>query len=1181
MSKPKQLGPSASSADFIAKDLSPRAREAKVLDFWDRKNVFKRSLKARLKGKRMAKPFVFYEGPPSANGLPGAHHILGRAIKDTFCRYKAMTGFYVPRRAGWDAHGLPIELAVEQQLGITKRDIGHSISIKAYNEACRAAVTKYKKEWDKLTKDIGFWLDLDAPYITYDRQYIETVWQLLSRLYKKKLLYEGYSIQPYSPAAGTSLSQHELNQPGCYKEVKDLSIVVQFKIKDRTNEYFLSWTTTPWTLPANNALAVGSDVEYVRIQTINPYTFVPVVVILAARRMTTYFPPEGESKPITADFYKEHKVLPYKIIDRCKGSDLVGISYEQLMPYIPIRSPALQVYAGDFVTSEEGTGVVHIASTFGADDYALSKKECLPEVLVSRDGKTVPIVDESGRFVDEVVDFSGRYVKAAYGEQGESVDLSIAMHLKKSNQAFRIEKFSHTYPHCWRTDKPIIYYPVSSWFIKTTAYKKALIAHNKKITWHPKSMGAGRFGDWLEHLVDWNVGRTRFWGTPLPIWSTEDGTEQQCIGSYSALRRAVRRSMKAGIMTEDLPANFDPHRPYIDEVILCSTQGKRMYREEAVIDVWFDSGAMPYAQQHYPFRGGTKALASFPADFIAEGVDQTRGWFFSLHALGVMLFRRAAFKQVFVNGLLLDARGNKMSKRLGNMVDVSKLLNTYGADAVRWYFVSQAHAGDDVKFTETEIATTQRLFFGTLLNTYHFFALYANIDRFTYRVPCVWYEYREETDQWVLSALNTLVRNVRNFYEAYRASEAVRLIQCFVLDDLSNWYVRLNRERFWQAGTADDSPKKRAAYETLYECLFTVAQLMAPVAPFMAESIYQALRVFTDKKLKSRGASFPDSVHLCDFPTAKTTHINKKKERVMVHARKISSMAHAMRKKAHVKVRQTLVELEVYVFGRLGYALQNHKKEVGRIIAQEVNVAHVKLINGYEKYHIARKVKPVLWQLKQTFGEKIGEIVRKIGVLKPHEIEQLELQHSLELPGGMSLSSADGVEFYCDPAMKEEGDFLQKGDKDFLLRLNVKMDSLSLVEGFFRELSRKIQNLRKQKGFAVTDKIMLRIFANDWQIQNVLSNASPKEQPAALTARKNFLSTVQATIFIFEKEKEGLGNDCHALQLEVYMPRTPQEGGGIVKSLHTMYVSMQKDEMTSLVEPLRGTPTAHVPFLSS
>ena len=721
---------------------SLREREEEVLRFWEEKKIFQKATNRKRKGKggkvEEREDFIFYEGPPSANGLPGIHHVLGRTLKDVFCRYQTMMGKRVMRRAGWDAHGLPIELEVEKQLGITKEDIGRKVSVEQYNSACRRAVTKYKKEWDTLTRRIGFWLDLEKPYATHDKDYIETVWSLLAHLYRKGLLYKGHAIQPYSPAAGTSLSNHELNQPGCYKEVKDLSLVAQFKVKDTENDYLLAWTTTPWTLPANNALAVGTKLSYVKVRTLNPYTLQPIQVFLAKERLSAYFSPEGEGKPITEASHQADACLPYEIMGHYTGADLVGMSYEQLMPYIPLSAPALRVYAADFVTTREGTGIVHIAGTFGADDYKLCSRHGIPNVLVERAGKKAPIVDEQGRFVPEISDFAGRYVKAAYGASDEeSVDVSIVIHLKKANKAFRVEKFSHSYPHCWRTDKPIIYYPISSWFVKTTAYKDALIKHNKKIKWHPETIGTGRFGDWLKNLVDWNVGRSRFWGTPLPIWSTADGAEWKCVGSYAELRREVKKAMRKGFMDQELPVDFDPHRPYIDEVVLCSKDGQRMRREEEVLDVWFDSGAMPYAQpqprphQHYLFKEGKKPPPNFPADFIAEGVDQTRGWFFSLHVLGVMLFDQPAFKRALVNGLVLDGKGHKMSKRLGNTVDVSRLLDVYGSDAVRWYLISSASLGEDIKFTERELQAVRHGFFNTLDNVCSFFKTYAKIDGFS------------------------------------------------------------------------------------------------------------------------------------------------------------------------------------------------------------------------------------------------------------------------------------------------------------------------------------------------------------------------------------------------------------------------------------------------------------------
>jgi len=914
------------------KQLKLSAVDKDVLAFWKEADVFAKSMSERA-GKT---PFVFYEGPPSANGLPGIHHVMARAIKDLFCRYKTMQGFLVERKGGWDTHGLPIELQVEKELGIHKEDIGVKITVEEYNAACRKEVMKFKEVWDDLTVKMGYWVDLDDPYITFTNNYIETLWHLLQRLFDKGFLYKGYTVQPFSPAAGTGLSSHELNMPGTYREVKDTSITAQFKLVDE-DAFILAWTTTPWTLPSNTALAVGKNLDYVKVATFNPYTNEAVNVILAEKALGRYFNEEDQVES-AADLKLDEgkKKLPYAVIQSFKGSDLAGKTYDQLMPYAqPEEGKAFIIVTADYVTTEDGTGIVHQAPSFGADDMRTAQVHGIGALTM---------VDKQGRFTEEMGEFAGRPVKNFYDEENYvDVNVDIAVKLKKENRAFKVQKYEHNYPHCWRTDKPILYYPLDSWFVKTTAVKDKLVALNKTINWKPASTGSGRFGNWLENLVDWNLSRSRFWGTPLPIWVTEDKEEIRCIGSMQELQEEVRKSVAAGFMTEEIDDDFDLHKPYVDKIILCSDSGKAMTREPDLIDVWFDSGAMPYAQWHYPFS--TKNLDGlFPADFIAEGVDQTRGWFFTLHTIATMLFDNVAFKNVVSNGLVLDKEGNKMSKRLGNAVDPFTTIETYGADATRWYIISNSQPWDNLKFDLNGIGEVQRKFFGTLMNTYSFFALYANIDEFTYEEADIEINQRPMIDQWVLSLLNTLTIEVEAAYEDYEPTKAARAIQGFVTDNLSNWYVRLSRRRFWKGEYAKD---KVSAYQTLYTCLDTLSRLMAPIAPFYSDYLFRQLNTVSQKHEAI-------SVHLSSFPKAESAVINKELEREMLLAQDVSSLVLSLRKAETIKVRQPLQRILLPVDNEATKKALNNMKQ---LILSEVNVKDIEFVDSTESV-VTKSIKP-------------------------------------------------------------------------------------------------------------------------------------------------------------------------------------------------------------------------------
>lgn len=1071
--------------------LSLSSIDREVLELWKREDPFEASLKWREGAPR----FIFYEGPPSANGMPGIHHVMARTIKDIICRYKTMEGFLVDRKAGWDTHGLPVEIGVEKKLGITKADIGTKISVDEYNEACRKEVMKYTAEWRKLTSEMGYWVDLDHPYITYDNRYIETLWYLLKQLFEKDLLYKGYTIQPYSPAAGTGLSSHELSQPGAYRDVKDTSCTALMEIIDPAEElqghgtaYFAAWTTTPWTLPSNMALAVGSGIDYVAVQTFNPYSLEPITVMLAEPRLAAYLSPEGEELPMEAP-EKGSKVMPYRIVARYKGSDLVGLRYKQLFTWVKPNEGALRVVAADFVTTEDGTGIVHIAPTFGADDNALGKKEQIPGMmLIDKGGKEVPMVDPEGKFytledldphfLEERVDvaqygvYAGRYVKNAYLDKpsdADSLDIDLCMALKERGQVYRIEKFTHSYPHCWRTDKPILYYPLDSWFIRTTAVKERLIELNKTITWKPESTGTGRFGQWLENLQDWNLSRSRYWGTPLPIWHNEDYSELKCIGSVEELSREIDLSVEKGLMksnpladrgfvvgeyTNENYERIDLHRPYVDDLILCDSKGQPMVRETDLIDVWFDSGAMPYAQLHYPFehREMVDERSYFPADFIAEGVDQTRGWFFTLHALATMLFDSVAYKHVISNGLVLDKNGNKMSKRLGNSVDPFMIMEQKGADALRWYMITNSSPWDNLKFDPSGVDEVTRKLFGTLHNTYSFFALYANIDNFdpatAREIPL---EERPELDRWILSRLHSLITEVKSDLEDYEPTKAGREIAAMVTDQLSNWYVRLARKRFWGGGMTDD---KLSAYETLYECLVTVAKLMAPFAPFYADRLYRDL---TQDETQS--------VHLTDYPKADPSVINASLEEAMDYAQRISGMVLSLRRKMDTKVRQPLQKVVVLTSDP---QMIESVKHVEELILSEVNVKELVFDSGSSDL-VVKRVKPNFRLLGPIFGKDMKRAAAYLTGMTREEIEAFEKAGKTEYEG--KEITLDSVEIISE----DVPGWLVLNEGSITIALDEEITEELRIEGLAREMVNRIQNLRKSSGFDVEDKIDIRL----------------------------------------------------------------------------------------------------------
>ncbi len=1047
-----------------------------ILKKWKKNNTFEKSITSREGNPE----FVFYEGPPSANGMPGIHHVISRTLKDTFCRYKTLQGFQVKRKAGWDTHGLPVELAVEKKLGITKDDIGTKISVEEYNNICRKEVMRFTEQWEDITEKMGYWVDMNDPYITYDNKYIESIWWLLKQLYKKGLLYKGYTIQPYSPAAGTGLSSHELNLPGCYKNVKDNTGTVQFKIirnekseflfeNTDTDIFFLAWTTTPWTLLSNTALAAGPKITYLKVRTFNPYTGIPVTVIIAKDRFNSLFPEKNKDLKLE-DYKKGDKNIPYKILGEYKGTELAGISYEQLLPYKqPEYGDAFKVITGDFVTTEDGTGIVHIAPSFGADDYFVAKQNGIGHLT---------LVNKKGRFVEGLGEFSGRPVKNSYDpdipEDAPNVDVDILVKLKQENKLFKSEKYEHSYPHCWRTDKPILYYPLDSWFIKSTAAKDRMIELNKTINWQPPATGEGRFGQWLENLIDWNLSRSRYWGTPLPIWRTEDASEEICIGSLEELKNEAQKAVDAGFMKENplkdfIPGDFtkenydkfDMHRPYVDEIILVSPSGKKMYREPDLIDVWFDSGSMPYAQLHYPFENKERFKKAFPADFIAEGVDQTRGWFFTLHAISSMLFDSVAYKNIIATGLLLDKNGVKMSKRLGNVVDPFKTIETYGSDPVRWYMLTNSRPWDNLKFDLNGVDEVKRKFFGTLYNTYSFFALYANLDGFTYEENEIPLEKRSETDRWIISLLNTLVKDVQTSLDNYEPTTAGRKIQTFVIDNLSNWYVRLNRKRFWGQEYNDD---KISAYQTLYTCLKTVAQLMSPAAPFYSEQLFSDLNSVTGKS--------EESVHLSTFPEYNKSAVDKKLEERMELAQQISSITLSLRRKSKIKVRQPLRKIMIPV---LNDDFKNQIEAVKDIILTEINVKDIEYLKDTGGI-IVKKLKPDF----RIMGKKYGKLVKPISnILAKFTQEQIS---EFEKNKSVKLNIEDNeVEININEVqiITEDIPGLLAANKGQLtVALDTEITKELKEEGIARELVNKIQNIRKESGLEVTDKIKIEISAN-------------------------------------------------------------------------------------------------------
>lgn len=1064
-----------------------------MLDDWTRQGLFGKSIK-----EREGRPsFVFYEGPPSANGMPGIHHVMARTIKDIFCRYKTMKGFHVKRKAGWDTHGLPVELGVEKNLGITKEDIGKKISVDDYNAACRSEVMKYTREWETLTNRMGYWVDMNDPYITYDNRYIESVWWLLRQLYDKGYLYKGYTIQPYSPAAGTGLSSHELNQPGCYRDVKDTTCIAQFRITDPTDNmtgwgdpYFLAWTTTPWTLPSNTALAVGPSIRYDIIRTYNPYSGEKVTVICADALVGTVFNPKGAGQPLDS-YSKGDKVIPYEIVGSCDGSAFVGLHYEQLIKWMNPGEGAFRVIPGDYVTTDDGTGIVHIAGTFGADDLRVSRQNGVPPLtLIDRDGNVRPMVDLKGRFfriedidpeyVKNNVDteayrpWAGRYVKNAYdaslAPDAETLDVAICMMLKQQGLAFKIEKHTHSYPHCWRTDKPVLYYPLDSWFIRTTAAREKLMELNTTIKWKPQSTGSGRFGKWLENLQDWNLSRSRYWGTPLPIWRTEDGSEEVCIDSvamlYDEIEKAVRagvmksnpykdRGFKPGVYTKENYELIDLHRPYVDDIVLVSASGKPMKRETDLIDVWFDSGSMPYAQIHYPFENKEAFDRGdlFPADFIAEGVDQTRGWFFTLHAIAGMVFGDRAYKAVISNGLVLDKDGNKMSKRLGNAVNPFEAIEKFGSDPLRWYMISNSSPWDNLKFDEAGVQEVSRKLFSTLYNTYSFFALYANVDGFTGDEPAVGMDKLPEIDRWILSLLNSLVKDVEDALEDYEPTKAARAISEFVCDNLSNWYVRLNRKRFW-GGEMDAD--KLAAYQTLYKCLLTVAELMAPVSPFFADRLYR------DLKRCDR------SVHLELFPVADMSMIDKDLEERMHLAQTVTSMVLALRRKAEIKVRQPLQKILVPAVDE---SQRKALQAMRQLILGEVNVKDLDIVGDDDQSILVKKVKPDFKKLGPKFGKQMKQVAAAIQRLDQHEISRLERE------GVISLM-IDGEEAHIDVAdveiiSEDIPGWLVANEGNVTVALDITVTPELRQEGVAREIVNRIQNIRKSRDYQITDRINL------------------------------------------------------------------------------------------------------------
>lgn len=1082
---------SAKFPEYKGLNLPNVAKE--MLEYWAENSIFEKSVTTREGNK----PFVFFEGPPSANGLPGVHHVLARAIKDIFPRYKTMKGFQVKRKAGWDTHGLPIELGVEKELGITKEDIGRTITVEEYNAACRTAVMRYTDIWNDLTQKMGYWVNMDDPYITYEPKYMESVWWLLKQIYEKNLMYKGYTIQPYSPKAGTGLSSHELNQPGTYQDVTDTTVVAQFKaIKDTLpdflqNEgdiYFLAWTTTPWTLPSNTALTVGAKIDYVLVDTFNQYTFEPTKVILAKNLVGKQFGGKKNIQVEDVDKLNEYnsgdKKIPFHVVKEFKGKDLLEIRYEQLLDYVlPHNNPqdAFRVIAGDFVTTEDGTGIVHTSPTFGADDALVAKQaspEIPPMLIKDENDNLVPLVDLQGKFVKELGEFGGKYVKNEYYKEGEapekSIDVELAIKLKEENKAFKVEKYKHSYPNCWRTDKPILYYPLDSWFIKVTDVKERMHELNKTINWKPASTGEGRFGNWLANANDWNLSRSRYWGIPLPIWRTEDKKEEICIGSVAELKQEIQKSIEAGILAEDIFADFevgnmtdenyatlDLHKNIVDQIVLVSPSGKPMERESDLIDVWFDSGSMPYAQWHYPFEN--KELidnnTSYPADFIAEGVDQTRGWFYTLHAIGTMVFDSVAYKNVVSNGLVLDKNGQKMSKRLGNAADPFEVLSTYGADATRWYMISNANPWDNLKFDKDGIEEVKRKFFGTLYNTYSFFSLYTNIDGFSYAEEDVPLHERPELDRWILSELHTLIKKVDKFYEEYEPTKAARAISGFTQDYLSNWYVRLSRRRFWKGDYQQD---KISAYQTLYTCMLTIAKIGAPIAPFFMDKLYLDLNAVSQKE------NF-ESIHLADFPLFEESYIDKSLERKMEDAQTISSLVLSLRAKEKIKVRQPLQKIMIPV--------ENEEQKasilaVANLIKHEVNIKEIELLEDASDI-LVKQIKPNFKTLGPKFGREMKSIANSIRNFSKEEISKIELDGKIpiEFDGKMINLELSDVEI----SSKDIEGWLVANEGAITVALDVTISEELRKEGVARELINRIQNARKDRGLEVTDKIKLTV----------------------------------------------------------------------------------------------------------
>ena len=1106
--------------EYKGLDLAGVADE--MLARWTEQDTFHKSITTR----EGHPTFVFYEGPPSANGTPGIHHVMARTIKDVFCRYKTQQGYLVHRKAGWDTHGLPVELGVEKKLGITKEDIGRKITIEQYNKECREAVMEFTDIWEDLTHRMGYWVNMDDPYITYDNKFIETLWWLLKQLYEKGLLYKGYTIQPYSPAAGTGLSTHELNQPGCYRDVKDTTCTAQFRILDPKAEmegwgtpFFLAWTTTPWTLPSNTALCVGPKIDYVAVRTYNPYNGEKMTAVVAEPLLYSIFNKKAEEVKLE-DYKAGDKLVPFEVVGKWKGTELCGMHYEQLLPWVkPVEADekgnwceaadkAFRVILGDYVTTEDGTGIVHIAPTFGADDAFVARQAGIPSLfMINKRGETRPMVDFTGKFyltdeldekfakecvAAEYKEYEGRWVKNAYDPQytvdghydekaaaaAENLDIYISIKLKEAGKVFKIEKHTHNYPHCWRTDKPVLYYPLDSWFIRTTALRERMMELNKTIYWKPESTGTGRFGKWLENINDWNLSRSRFWGTPLPIWATEDRSELKCIGSIEELVTEIEKSVAAGVMAENPYKNFkvgdmskenystdviDLHRPYVDNIVLLSSKGEPMRREPDLIDVWFDSGAMPYAQVHYPFEAKEGFDQIYPADFIAEGVDQTRGWFYTLHAIAVMLFDSVAFKNIISNGLVLDKNGNKMSKRLGNAVDPFEVLKKYGADATRWYMISNSQPWDNLKFDVDGVDECRRKFFGTLYNTYSFFALYANIDGFTGREAEIPVEKRPEIDRWILSELNTLIRDVTASLEEYDPTPAARRIDAFVNENLSNWYVRLNRKRFWGGELTDD---KLAAYQTLYTCLESVAMLAAPIAPFITD------RIFCDLNAVS-GRHTEESVHLAEYPKCSEELICKELEDMMSIAQRASSMVLALRRKVNIKVRQPLQKIIIPVLDR---EMASHIEDVRQLIMNEVNVKDIELISDTTGI-ITKRIKPNFKTLGPKYGKYMKQIAALVATFTQEQIASVEsnAETVLTIDGEQLTTTVADYEITSE----DMPGWLVASEGKLTVALDITITDELRREGVARELVNRIQNIRKESGFEVTDKIRVEIELND------------------------------------------------------------------------------------------------------